>query len=1220
MTAKAFGWKSGLVSVCLVMLCCSLSAWAQPTIEITGGRNTTWECSVPYDDMGAIATDSNGEDITRHIITEGAYNQDTSVKGEFYVTYTVTDSTGTTITRIRTVRVVDSVPPVFALEVDSGNRTGEIPVTLKRVPTDPDKKPRPPWWLIAFKELYGPHPVLEGEEEEEEIDPDQFTLTMDDIRNWPDNAKKLAIDWYFYPTARGLIYDFPDWGLRPMQWVCSDKTWEDPGLVVYDACDITVPVENIYVTMAEVYVDGSDVWEKSIWSGYYTEKNNQYLLPAGAKRHFVGYRFYYSVPDTSINQGVAVREVVARYGASLTLEGNPEFIVNCGQNHIISEIERLEKFDRFIDSCYGDLSHEISRTGEILWDTPGTYYYTYEARGQYKQRIIHVNDVMPNITLLDKDQNILRRPSIPPDATEEEKEELRKKYQEEITAVINWCEYLQENPARDGRVEVDEFSLENWWALTPDEGFFVTDGCDDGYVISSQTRAHGKGEISEMLTLLAARGLSTANNTYHHRLWYESRDPRGNKAYDERPVIIDYTPPVLSFNMDPDSSAGAWMPSGEYFAAHKFQCGQEPWFPEGKFDLTDCSISNLPAYIVDWGGLNQTNPEVGIYTVTYSSYPANSSKGLSLQVEVEVVDTQEPSIVLGPLGEPEGDGWVVRCFDNTVEDHVSFFDGCSGSGDLTSQKFIWRLLDDRFVNRVPAIARDRHGQPIDYGKYDRYLRDPGTYVIIYTVQDPDGNVNLPLDEDGIPHVFHFSGGLNIFDDDGMISERFKTSARVLRTEAAYRFESSLPRDEESGFYLLDCQDEVDEMLDDSQVEVCAVDTVERFIWRFQEDGSIKRNRQNQPTSHNGATLKGRFGDYVAVLVSSRDRNTQPRLTSQLHADILDSRGYLIDPNAPYLMRFRIEDTEAPELTVLGDNPVTLLSGAPYIEFGCTAWDHCDGDLTKEVTQSPLPKDLDTSSPGALTVVYTVADKSGNLGTAYRTVNIIDLSVDDVEITMLGEKEVTLECGDHYEDPGVEARYAGESLRVFSRSHDYFGVVGSEVGVITLNYYTTTEHGTELLIGERIVTVVDTTPPVMRLNGMPEQTLTVGQPYFEKGATAQDMCSGALPVRADGKVNASKEGVYTITYSAIDDAGNEASTVRTVTVESAKTLSEGEVPVIGEGEDQGEPREGEDGAPDETGCGGCTGCDGKKISPAKLLGDYLLLGVSLLALMAFRGRG
>ena len=75
---------------------------------------------------------------------------------------------------------------------------------------------------------------------------------------------------------------------------------------------------------------------------------------------------------------------------------------------------------------------------------------------------------------------------------------------------------------------------------------------------------------------------------------------------------------------------------------------------------------------------------------------------------------------------------------------------------------------------------------------------------------------------------------------------------------------------------------------------------------------------------------------------------------------------------------------------------------------------------------------------------------------------------------------------------------------------------------------------------------DTTPPVITLNGG-DVTLMVGESYHEAGAKAVDDKDGTVNVAISGSVNSAKIGKYTITYSAVDKAGNKASKTRTVHV-------------------------------------------------------------------------
>ncbi|HOM48458.1 MAG TPA: DUF5011 domain-containing protein [Candidatus Hydrogenedentes bacterium] len=1195
MTAKAFGWKSGLFSLVLLTVCCSLPALAKPTIKINGPNPHYWECSVAYDDQGAIATDSNGVDITRDIVVDGLYNLDTSIlNAEYDIVYRVVDSTGAWATASRRVIIVDTIPPIFALEKDLDNVTGEVPLRLIPVPFDPDKKPVPPLWLIWLKQQFGPFDDQEGEEEHPK--PDEFELTLADIANWPEWAQRMAMVWYFFPIGRGVVYEIPDWGANPMEWRCSDKTWEDPGVKVFDACDIAVPLDEVYVFMVEVYIEDNYVWEEDLWNGKYTDLNPNQLKSPGSKRNLAGYRLYYYAPDTSRNIGVAVRDVLPRYGGWLTLAGDPNFSVNCGDDSIWPTILQLEKLDRYYDSCEGDASYKISKSGVVNWNVPGTYHLVYKAGNHIAKRTIQVNDAMPVITLLDKNQAPVSSP-------------------EDSAVTLNWCEYIKLDPSAEGAVIVDDYGLQRWWPLRPDEGFYATDGCDDGYVISSQTQAYGSGEISKQLLKLAASGIAEAHTVYE-RIWYEAKDPRNNRANKERPAIIVYVPPILSFK---ESGGSSWIPSQVYLKANKFQCGRSITLSQGKFDLLGCNVLNVPAYVTDTGGLDLENPEVGIYSVTYRSFPDDPARGLALTVQVEVVDNQGPGVILSTFGTLQNNEWFIPCFDTTTQDAYTLTDGCSPATDLKLQKYVWRLLGDLATDAVPDVVRDKKGRPVDYGANDLFKKDPGSYIIVYVVTDAEGNTNLPLASDGLPNVFHSNGGVNVFASPGVLSKRFEESVRIVRTQAATRLVPDLPMDDEDGFYLVSCTEDINTLLNNSVINNCFADRVDRFVWKFQNDGSIKRERTGEPLEYVPEQLKGRLGDYVAVLVSYLDRQTQPLLNEKVFADILNEKGFLIDPDAPYLMRFRIQDTDPPVMTLKGDAVVTLLCGTKYVELGCSAVDECEGVLDS-IKQEPLPKAIDTSKPGSYTITYSAEDKSGNTASVTRTVNIVDLTADDVEIVMLGEAEIALECGSHFTDPGVEVRYKEKKLNVYSRSVDYFGVIGETTGTVRVNYYATTPAGTELLVGQRTVIVRDTTAPVIQLNGESALKLTQGSVYFERGARVYDSCSGQVDLRVDGQVDTGKIGVYTITYGASDASGNTATAVRTVTVEKEKANAEGETPEVVEGEIEGEsPVEGEE-DDDCVGCFGRTGCCGARKMPKNLLGEYLLLGVSMLALALFRRRG
>ena len=78
---------------------------------------------------------------------------------------------------------------------------------------------------------------------------------------------------------------------------------------------------------------------------------------------------------------------------------------------------------------------------------------------------------------------------------------------------------------------------------------------------------------------------------------------------------------------------------------------------------------------------------------------------------------------------------------------------------------------------------------------------------------------------------------------------------------------------------------------------------------------------------------------------------------------------------------------------------------------------------------------------------------------------------------------------------------------------------------------------------------DLTPPVLTLLGDNPMSLAQGTPYAEPGCTAIDSQEGDLTakVQITGTVDANTPGSYSISYSAKDTAGNEATAVRQVQV-------------------------------------------------------------------------
>lgn len=79
-----------------------------------------------------------------------------------------------------------------------------------------------------------------------------------------------------------------------------------------------------------------------------------------------------------------------------------------------------------------------------------------------------------------------------------------------------------------------------------------------------------------------------------------------------------------------------------------------------------------------------------------------------------------------------------------------------------------------------------------------------------------------------------------------------------------------------------------------------------------------------------------------------------------------------------------KDTIAPVITLKGSKTQTIYVGGKYSEAGFMATDEVDGDITANVVAEGS---VNVNMPGTYTIVYKVADSSGNTAEAKRTITV-----------------------------------------------------------------------------------------------------------------------------------------------------------------------------------------------------------------------------------------
>jgi len=271
-------------------------------------------------------------------------------------------------------------------------------------------------------------------------------------------------------------------------------------------------------------------------------------------------------------------------------------------------------------------------------------------------------------------------------------------------------------------------------------------------------------------------------------------------------------------------------------------------------------------------------------------------------------------------------------------------------------------------------------------------------------------------------------------------------------------------------------------------------------------------------------------DGNGIIIATGTVNINVTGTYLLSYDHTDSSGNTA------VTKFRtvaIFDSDIPVITLNGDQNITHSAGQDYHDENATWVDAVDGNGTVVGTGI-----VDVNTLGSFTLSYDYTDSNGNAAsTVTRTVTVVDTTAP--VLTIIGDENITHEAGLTYSDANATWSDVVDGNGTVSATGN---VDTNTPGSYTLNYNFTDSGGNAAITIARTVTVVDTTAPVITLNGATSITQEVGVTYTDTNATWSDFVDGNGTISATGSVNINVTGTYELTYNYTDSSGNAANTV------------------------------------------------------------------------------
>jgi len=1115
-----------------------------PVIALQGDNPLTLEVGTPYVEPGYTATDNLEGDITGRVEVTGSVDHNTV--GSYTLHYNVSDSNGNAAEeKTRTVNVMDTTPPVITL-------LGQNPMSL--LPGSPYVEPG----YTATDNYDGDitaNVAVTGSVDHNTLGTYTLYYNVSDSNGNPAEEKTRTVN---------VVEDGPPVitlsGLNPMTLEVGTP-YVEPGYTATDDIDGNLTanvvvtgsvnhtvlgsytlrynvsdsaenpaqektrVVNVMDTTAPVIVlSGANTMTLEAGTAYvepgYSATDNYDgdltgdVVVTGTVDHTTlgSYTLRYNVSDSSGNpaqEKTRTINVVDTTAPVITLSGDNPLTLEVGTPYVEPGYAATDNYD-------GDISADVVITGSVDHTFPGSYALKYNVEDSSgnpateKTRVVNVVDTAPPVITLSGENPMtleLGTPYAEPGYSATDNDDGNLTGEVVVTGSVDHMvvgSYILHynvsdssgNPAEEKTRTVDITDTRPP-VITLEGDNPVTVECGTPYQEPGYTATDNyDGDITENVVIKGA-----VDHTYpgSYALKYDVEDSSGNTAVEKTRVVnvVDTEGPVITLLGDNPMTVEVGTP-----------------YAEAGYTAADNCDGEVTADVVVTGSVDHT--VVGSYTLHYNVSDWYGNEAEQKVRTVNVVDTSAPVITLSgddPLTLEVGTAYEEPGYTAT--------DNCDG--DITEQVDVSGSVDHTAL---------------------------GSYTLHYNVSDSSGN---PAEEK--------TRTVNVVDTTAPVITLSGDDPLTLEVGTAY---------EEPGYTATDNYD------GDITAEVEVSGSVDHAVLGSYTLHYNVSDSSGNPAEENTRTVNVVDGTAPAITLSGDDPLTlevgtayeEPGYTATdnydgditerveatgsvdhtvlgsytLQYNVSDSSG---NPAEEKTRTVNVVDSTAPAITLTGDDPLTLEVGTAYEEPGYTATDNYDGDITPEVE---VNGSVNHEVVGTYTLHYNVSDSSGNpADEKTRTVNVVDSTAP--AITLTGDDPLTLEIGTAYEEPGYTATdsYDGD----ITEQVEVTGTVDHTVlGSYTLHYNVSDSSGNPADEKTRTVNVVDTTAPIITLQGDDPVILEVGTEYVEPGYTATDNCDGDMTeqVEVTGTVDHSTEGTYTLTYNVSDSSGNPADEeTRTVNV-------------------------------------------------------------------------